>query len=135
MDVVVGVLRRDAVVAEELRSLFTWLCEEEEFRGRVRLVEVAPGPGTLGGWPEVVTVALGEGGAVTVLASAVMSWIRHRTSDLTCTLTRSDGTSVELTATRVRGADLAGLGELVTQTVAVLGESDTNVVVKGRSTD
>jgi Effector Associated Constant Component 1 len=124
MDVTVSVAGRDAAV-EELRSLFTWLAGEEEFRGRVRLVETAPEPGTLGGWPEAVVVALGEGGAVTVLASAVIAWIRHRTSEVTCTVTRPDGTSVELTATRVRSTDLAEVGELVEQVAAALGEGDT----------
>lgn len=124
MDVTVGVAGRDATV-EELRSLSTWLAGEAEFRGRVRLVEAAPEPGTLGGWPQAVVVALGQGGAVTVLASAVIAWIRHRTSDVTCTVTRPDGTSVELTATRVRSADLAGVGELVEQVAAALGDRDT----------
>jgi hypothetical protein len=124
MDVTVSIAGQDAVV-EELRSLFTWLAGEEEFRGRVRLVETAPEPGALGGWPEAVVVALSQGGAVTVLASAVIAWIRHRTSEVTCTVTRPDGTSVELTATRVRRADLAGVGELVQQVAAALGEDDT----------
>jgi hypothetical protein len=118
MDVTISVAGREAV--EELRSLFTWLAEEEEFRGRVRLVEAAPLPGTLGGWPEAVVVGLGQGGAVTVLASAVIAWIRHRASEVTCTVNRPDGTSVELTATRVRGTDLAGVGKLVEQVAAAL---------------
>jgi hypothetical protein len=130
MGVTVSVAGRDAA-AEELRSLFTWLAGEEEFRGRVRLVEAAPEPGTLGGWPEAVVVALSQGGAVTVLASAVIAWIRHRTSEVTCTMTRPDGTSVELTATRVRRTDLAGVGELVEQVAAALGEGDTEVSREG----
>lgn len=124
MDVTVSVVGRDAA-GVELRSLFAWLAGEEEFRGRVRLVEAAPEPGTLGGWPEAVVVALGQGGAVTVLAGVVISWIRHRTSEVTCTVTRPDGTSVELTATRVRSTDVAGLGELVEQVTAALGDHDT----------
>jgi Effector Associated Constant Component 1 len=130
MDVTVSVAGQDAT-AEELRSLFTWLGGGEEFRGRVRLVEAAPEPGTLGGWPEAVVVAVGHGGTVTVLASAVIAWIRHRTSDVTCTMTRRDGTSVELRATRVRATDLAGLGELVEQTAAALGDTEA----KGGSTE
>ncbi|MGH3899690.1 MAG: effector-associated constant component EACC1 [Pseudonocardiaceae bacterium] len=66
MDVTASVAGRDAA-GEELRSLSAWLAGEEEFRGRVRLVEAAPEPGTLGGWPEAVVVALSQGGAVTVL--------------------------------------------------------------------
>jgi hypothetical protein len=125
MDVTVRVLGREALAVAELRSLCTWLGREDEFRGWVRLVEAAPEPGTLGGWPEAVAVALGEGGAVTVLASAVMSWIRHRTSDVTCTMTRSDGTSVTLETTRIRGTDQAGFRELLEQTVAALDDGDT----------
>jgi hypothetical protein len=124
MDVTVSVVGRDAG-GEELRSLFTWLAGEDEFRGQVRLVEAAPEAGTLGGWPEAVVVALGQGGAVTVLASAVIAWVRHRTSEVTCMVSRPDGTSVQLTAARVRSTDLAGVGELVEQVAAALGDGDT----------
>lgn len=120
MDVTISVAGRNAI--EERRSLFTWLAGEEEFRGRVRLVESALLPGTLVGWPEVVAVVLSQGGAVTVLASAVIAWIRHRTSEVTCTMTRPDGTSVKLTATRVRATDLAGVGDLVEQVAAALAD-------------
>jgi hypothetical protein len=124
MDVTVSVVGRDAGV-EELRSLFSWLAGHDDFRGRVQLRDVMPQPGTLGGWPETLVVTLSQGGAVTVLASAVIAWIRHRTSEVRCTVSRPDGTSVELTATRVRSADLAGVGELVEQVAAALGDGDT----------
>lgn len=124
MDVTVGVAGREGAV-EELRSLFTWLVREDELRGRVRLVEVGPETGTLGGWPEAVAVALSQGGAVAILASAVVAWIRHRTSEVTCKLTRPDGTSVELTAARVRSTEVADLGELVEQVVVALSRGGT----------
>lgn len=130
MDVTVSVIGLDDAV-EELRSLFTWLAKEEELRGRVRLVDAAPELGTLGGWPEAVVVALTQGGAVTVLVSAVVTWIRYRTSELTCTVTRPDGTSVTLNANRVRRADLAGVGELVEQAAAALGEGNTEDAREG----
>ena len=120
MDVTISVAGPDAA-AEELRSLFSCLAGEEGLRGRVRLVEAEPEPGTLGGWPHSVVVALSQGGAVTVLASAVITWIRYRTGKMTFTMTRPDGTSVELTATRVRSTDLASVGELVDQVAATLG--------------
>lgn len=121
MDVTVSVVGRETAVGE-LRSLFSWLAGDEEFRGRLRLVEAAPQPGTLGGWPEAVVVALSDGGAVSILVSAVITWIRHRTSEVTCTVTRPDGTSVELTASRVRRTDLAEASELVKQVAAVLDD-------------
>ena len=46
MDVTVSVVGRDAG-GEELRSLFTWLAGEDEFRGQVRLVEAVPIAGAL----------------------------------------------------------------------------------------
>jgi Effector Associated Constant Component 1 len=125
MDVIVSVAGSDAV--EELRSLFTWLDGEEEFRGgRVRLVEAAPEPGTLGGWLETVVVALSQGGAVTVLASAVIAWIRYRTSEVTCTVTRPGGPSVQLDARRVRDADLAKVGELVKELATAVGDVEAS---------
>lgn len=132
VNVTVSVLGREAVAAEELRSLFTWLGGREEFRGRVRLVEAAPAPGTLGGWPEVLAVALGEGGAVTVLASAVMSWVRSRTSDVTLTISRPGGMSVKVTTAGVRGMDQASLRELIKQAVAALDDGNTERGRDGR---
>jgi hypothetical protein len=120
MDVTVSVVGPHADV-EELRCLFRWLAGDEALRGRVRLVEAAPEPGTLGWWPQAVVVGLSQSGAVAVLASAVITWIRYRTSEVTCTITRPDGTSAELTAKRVRGADLAEMGELVERVAAALG--------------
>jgi hypothetical protein len=130
MDVTVSVVGLDDAV-EELRSLFTWLAKEEELRGRVRLVEAAPEPGTLGGWPEAVVVALMQGSAVTALVSAVVTWICYRTSEVTCTVTRPDGTPETLNANRVRRADLAGVGELVEQAAAALGEGNTEDAREG----
>ena len=123
MDVTISLVGRDAAV-EELRSLFSRLASEAELRGRVELVEAAPEPGTLGGWPESVVVALSQGGAVTVLASAVITWIRYRTGEMTVTMTLPDGTSVGLDAKRIRPIDLAGVGELVEQVAAALGDDD-----------
>jgi hypothetical protein len=75
-------------------------------------------------------VELSQGGVVTILVSAVITWIRYRTSKVTCTMTRPDGTSVELTADRIRNTDLAEVGELVEQMAAALGDGDTEGSVK-----
>lgn len=109
-----------AEVAEQTRSLFAWLAGEDELRGRVRLVEADPVPGTMGALPTELLVALAPGGAGTILASAVIAWIRHRTGEVTCTVTRPDGVSVSVTGKRVRDADTAGLGRLVGQVTATL---------------
>lgn len=121
MDVTINVAGPDAA-GEDLRDLFRSLRTEEEFRGRVELVEAAPEPGTMGGWPDSVVVALSQGGAVTVLAGAVITWIRYRTSTMTVTMSRPEGTSVRLDLDRVRDMDPAEVAKLVEQTAAALGE-------------
>ncbi len=123
MDVTINVGGPDATV-EDLRDLFRSLRGEEELRGRVELVEAAPEPGTLGGWPDWVMVALSHSGAVTVLASAVITWIRYRTGKMSITITRSDGTSVWLDLDRVRGMDPAEVAKLVERTAAALGDGE-----------
>lgn len=98
MDVVVVV--EGPGTGGELRSLCEWLVGEEELRGRVHLKESAPDPGRLGTLPLAVEIALAPGGGV-VLASAVVAWLRYRTSDLICRVTRPDGGAVEFSAKRV----------------------------------
>lgn len=121
MDVTINVAGPDAA-GEELRDLFRSLRGEEELRGWVQLVEAKPEPGTLGGWPESVVVTLTQSGAVTILASAVITWIRCRTGKMTFTITRPDGTSVQLDLDRVRDMDPAEVTKLVERTAAALGE-------------
>ena len=97
----------------EVRSLQEWLVAEPGLRGRVRLVQPAPQAGTLGGAVEALTVAVGQGGAVTALVSVLVVWIRRRVGDVSVTLTRPDGTSISVDATHVRGLDSSGVAELV----------------------
>jgi len=63
------------------RALLRWLADEAELRGRVRLADTAPIPGSLGALSDTLVVSLGPGGAATVFAAALISWIRHRTGD------------------------------------------------------
>ncbi|MFI1168573.1 hypothetical protein ACH4UM_34620 [Streptomyces sp. NPDC020801] len=124
--------------ADELRSLREWLLNEEGLRGRVRLVDGPVVPGTLGSGVEALAVILAPGGIATAVASVLIAWIRHRTSDVTLKVTRPDGTSYEISATDVPDfgttavADLAAqLSASVTGTPAIgaapprTGEEDT----------
>jgi len=108
--------------ADQLRSLYTWLVAEEDLRGRVQLAEPSPSQGTLGSAPEVLVVALSQGGAGAVLASAVVAWVRHRTSDVVCRVRRPDGVTAEVSGKRVREADAAMLRELVAEVSRSLEE-------------
>jgi hypothetical protein len=118
VDVVVAVEGLGA--GDELRSLYGWLVGEEELRGRVHLKESAPDPGRLGTLPLGLEIALAPGGGV-VLASAVVAWLRYRTSDLVCRVIRPDGGVVEVSAKRVR--DSASVQALVAQLSDSLGEN------------
>lgn len=85
-------------------SLRASLVAEDELRGYVHTRNAAPAPGTLGIPPEALVVSLGQGGAVTVLASALVSWLRHRTTDVTIKIIRKDGSRTEVHARQARGA-------------------------------
>jgi hypothetical protein len=88
---------------DHLRSLLEWLRLEDELRGQVRL-EAAHDPSgqQMGGVLDVLTVALGSGGAGAVLASSLSTWLTHRSSDVKITVTAPDGRRVEVDARRVR---------------------------------
>jgi hypothetical protein len=89
---------------DELRALRAWLTEEEQLRGRVALTQDGtPEPGTLGPALEALSVSIGSGGAVTVLITGIMSWIRQRSgqrrpSTTVIKLRRADGAMVEISA-------------------------------------
>ena len=70
---------------EELAALGEWLGGEDELRGRVRTVHGPVGDTELGAVTELLTVALGTGGAGTVLASSLKTWLvtRRTTAKIT----------------------------------------------------
>lgn len=87
-------------VFEELLLLRRWLLEEPEFRGQVGVEQAPPQPGQMGGEVEALAVALGGGGAVTVLVQSVLAWLRSRQqlSALTVRIVHADGSCQEITA-------------------------------------
>jgi hypothetical protein len=111
----------------DLRSLREWLVQEDELRGRVKLVEPAPQSGSLGATLDALLVVLGPGGAATILAGALISWIRHRRPpEARYEITLPDGTSVKLSTRQVRGMDADAVRKLVadvSQAVTLVAES------------
>ncbi|MFD9685047.1 hypothetical protein ACFWXO_04725 [Kitasatospora sp. NPDC059088] len=103
-------------------SLLAWLRAEDELRGRVELEAPPPQPGSLGTLADVLTVAVGAGGAVSGLTSALIAWIRRRAGETVVQVTRADGSSVELRATAVHGLDADGVAALVREVGASLAE-------------
>jgi hypothetical protein len=91
----VAVIRVDGGDADELRSLYGWLCDEAELRGAVRLVQAPVAQNDLGGIADAVSVAVGAGGAGTVLASALATWLRTRRSAVRLVVQRG-GQKVQL---------------------------------------
>ena len=83
---------------EELSLLRNWLADEPAFRGRVRLETAPIDDGHMGGLAEALVVALGSGGALTVLAGSVTVWLQQRRSTLTVKIVDPDGGSLEITA-------------------------------------
>ncbi|MEV0056170.1 hypothetical protein AB0H34_37500 [Saccharopolyspora shandongensis] len=106
---------------EELFSLRDWLSREDELRGRVSVDQPPVPPGQMGAAIDILTVAVGTGGAVTVLARSVSVWLRHRSSDVKIEITGEDGRRVTVAADRVPDATalveqvLRGSGDEATQ--------------------
>ncbi|MGW3964437.1 effector-associated constant component EACC1 [Amycolatopsis sp. NPDC005003] len=92
---------------DRLRPLLTWLRAENELRGRLELTGAAPAPDEMGAVADVLTVALGGGGAAAVLARSLSVWLRQQRSDTTIEITTDgDGArSVKVTAQRVEDAE------------------------------
>lgn len=75
----------------ELRSLADWLRQETPRPGRIELAAAEPQPGEMGAISETLQVALGAGGAATVLAGSVGTWIKSRQQAVRVRLRRGDG--------------------------------------------
>ncbi|ONK12196.1 hypothetical protein STBA_29360 [Streptomyces sp. MP131-18] len=91
-------------VARELESLRRWLESETELRGMSDVERLPVGTGQMGLLSDTLTVALGTGGAVTVLAGSLSGWLRQRRSDVRIEIRTEDGRHVSVNAQRVRDA-------------------------------
>ncbi|MET8700861.1 hypothetical protein ACFVUH_02650 [Kitasatospora sp. NPDC058032] len=107
MDVHISVTGGETVA--EAESLTDWLRGEPELRG-VTLTGRPPGPGEMGSVLDTVSVALGTGGGLSVLASSLRAWFAQpRRSDVRLKIRRQDGTVVEIDAKRVRAGELEAI--------------------------
>lgn len=93
-----------------LESLNDWLKGEPELAGRVRLAGPAPEEGELGAAMDTVVVLLGSGGALSVLASSLKTWLSQpRRSDVHIRVEGENGSSVEIDAKRIDEARIEAL--------------------------
>lgn len=91
---------------EGLEELSDWLRLESELRGRVSSGDAVPQPGELGALSDVLMVALGSGGTLSVLATSLKAFLSQpRRSDVRIVVTSPDGRRVELDAKRVSDVD------------------------------
>jgi hypothetical protein len=87
---------------DEVRSLLGWLRREDGLRGRVDLKHVDPPvDGQMGSVLDVLTVALGSGGAGAVLAGSLSTWLTSRRPDVRVTITGRHGREIEVDGRRV----------------------------------
>jgi hypothetical protein len=85
----------------EIASLWDWLHGERALGGRIRAGERKPDESQLGSTIDVISVAVASGGAATVLASSLATWLQSRRSDVTITIEKLDR-SVRISALRVK---------------------------------
>ncbi|WBB53309.1 hypothetical protein [Verrucosispora sp. WMMD573] len=74
----------------DLYSLADWLQRTDDFRGRVRTVPRQTGPEDMGSAMEILSVALGSGGAGAVLAGALSTWLQTRRARISVEFVESD---------------------------------------------
>ncbi|GIM89918.1 hypothetical protein Ato02nite_017110 [Paractinoplanes toevensis] len=95
--------------------------------GPVDFRQADPKPGEMGSLTDALVVAAGSGGAITALAGALISWLRHRTTDLTIKITMPDGRTLEVDGNRVRGVDSEQLNAMIEKLAAQLGDTPAGI--------
>jgi membrane-associated two-gene conflict system component 1 (EACC1) len=76
--------------AGDLYSLFDWLQRTDELRGRITTLSRQPGSHEMGGAMEILSVALGSGGAGAILASSLATWLQTRRARISVELVGSE---------------------------------------------
>lgn len=111
---------------DDLRSLVAFLAAEPELRGRVELADLPPRPGHLGVVADAIVVAVGSGGALTVLAGTVAAWVQTRGAKIRIRIESATGGVAELDAEHVKSLDATGLRKLLTDVDAALQANDSS---------
>jgi len=90
---------------ETLSSLAAWLRREDELRGRVRFADDTIDPDRMSGGTlvDVLAIAVGAGGVLSVLANSLSVWLRQpRRANVRIKVSQPDGTKVEITGEHLR---------------------------------
>jgi Effector Associated Constant Component 1 len=85
-----------------IESLSDWLRGEPELAGRLRVAGPMPGEGELGALADVLVVAVGSGGTLSVLATSLKAWLAQpHGQHVRIRLRRDGGETVEIDANRI----------------------------------
>jgi len=88
--------------AAEVESLGDWLRGEPELAGTLRVAGPTPGKGELGAVADVLVIAVGSGGTLSVLATSLKAWLAQpRRSDVRIRVQHDGGETVEIDANRI----------------------------------
>lgn len=82
----------------ELRALRDWLMLESPRPGAMSIRPAKAGAEDMGAAADALTVAVGSGGAITVLAGAVCTWIQTRRQTVRMVIRRPGGVELEIGA-------------------------------------
>jgi hypothetical protein len=94
---------------KQLESLDSWLRLDSAFRGQTRLFGT-PSEGDLGTAVELLAVAIGSGGVISVLATSLSTWLQQpKKADITLKVTGPNGTTVEIDAKRATPQEVTEL--------------------------
>lgn len=84
----------------DIISLVNWLRRERQLQGYVQLRRRPPEDTELGAAFELIAVAIGSGGAATVLAGSLSTWLQHR-SKVRIKVTK-EGQTIEIDAQNIQ---------------------------------
>ena len=100
MEVRISCVGGDRTVGIE--SLSDWLRGEPELAGRLRVAGPTPGEGELGALADVLVVAAGSGGTLSVLATSLKAWLAQpHGQHVRIRVRRDGGETVEIDADRI----------------------------------
>jgi|ERR1035441_3682657 hypothetical protein len=96
--------------SDELESLDDWLQAEPALSGKIRLSKPVPQQGELGSLADALVVAVGAGGALSVLAGSLRAWLSQpRRSNVRIRLRGEGGRTVEISAERIDAQNIETL--------------------------
>jgi hypothetical protein len=88
--------------AEKLQELREWLLNESELRGQIKTPSAQPDSNQMGVLGDALIVAVGSGGALSVLFASLKAWFAQpKRSDVRIEVRTEDGRQIILSAARV----------------------------------